>query len=136
MSEIDILTATQIGLSMALKGLSIWGSAKVHQLCFAKFQTCNSRVSMNLRYDLEKCDKRECCCLGVIAQRATTPVEDEKPVVPGVESSGVCNQDQENESKGFHKDVNLLPSELSLSYIFQDGSFPFYVLLNCIQNDE
>ncbi|KAM4112957.1 hypothetical protein ACJW30_05G180700 [Castanea mollissima] len=43
--------------------------------------------------------------------RDTSPVEDHKPYVPGVESSRTIEQTQGNESKGNHKALNLLPIE-------------------------
>jgi len=63
-------------------------------------------------WDLERLPKWECCCLSVLAQRAITPVEDEKPSAPQVDTSGATDQVQDTQSRGFHKDLNLLPSEL------------------------
>ena len=98
---------------MALKGASIWGCSSSRAAPPQLGVVANSHHALigNLRYELEKCRKWECCCLGVVAQRALTPVEDEKPTGPLVESSGAADGVQQNESKGFHKDVNLLPSE-------------------------
>ncbi|KAM4101804.1 hypothetical protein ACB094_05G173100 [Castanea mollissima] len=69
--------------------------------------------------------KWECCCLAVLAQRAITPVEDEKPDVSSVGPSWGIERTQGNESRGFHKDLNLLPKPLSandLSSCSKDGS--------------
>ncbi|XP_065636586.1 arogenate dehydratase/prephenate dehydratase 1, chloroplastic isoform X3 [Quercus suber] len=69
--------------------------------------------------------KWECCCLAILAQRAITSVEDEKPNVSGVEPSWGIERTQGNESRGFHKDLNLLPKPLSandLSSCSKDGS--------------
>lgn len=100
---------------MALKTLSMVGCSNAPQLGGARFQSGNSGMVLNLRYDLEKCRKWECCCLGVLAQKATTPVEDEKPNVSANEASRSIDGVRENESKGF---LNLLPSELYSSHIF------------------
>lgn len=99
---------------MALKGVSTWGcsSSKPHPQ-LGVVSSHSGHIGNNLRYDLHKCCKWECCCLGVLAQRAITPVEDEKSSSsPLVESPGAADQPSQNESKGFHKDMNLLPSEL------------------------
>jgi arogenate/prephenate dehydratase len=92
---------------MALKGAAIWVCARTScsDLGASDLGSRNSGSAVSLRFDLEKFRKWECCSLGALAQRAITPVEDEKPHVPGVEST------QGNESRGFHKDLNLLPSE-------------------------
>ncbi|KAM4101899.1 hypothetical protein ACB094_05G180700 [Castanea mollissima] len=71
----------------------------------------NSGLAFNLRFRSEKFRKWEFCCLGVFAKRDTSPVEDHKPYVPGVESSRTIEQTQGNESKGNHKALNLLPIE-------------------------
>ena len=114
---------------MALKGVSIRGCATPPQLSVANFQSSNSRVPVNLRYDFDKCRKWESCCLSVLAQRAVILVDDEKPSAPGVESCGVSDHFQGSESKGFHKNVNLLPSKIYLSLISQYQKFaPFFLL--------
>nr|POE49978.1 hypothetical protein CFP56_48537 [Quercus suber] len=69
-----------------------------------------SGSAFNLRFDLEMPRKWECCCLAVLAQIAITSVEDEKPKVSGVEPSWGIERTQGNESRGFHKDLNLLPN--------------------------
>ncbi|KAJ7946299.1 Arogenate dehydratase [Quillaja saponaria] len=111
---------------MGLKGASIWGCTKAFShLGVTNSGARNSRLIVNLRYDIEKSRKWECCCLDVTAQRAATPVGEEKPNVPGIESSGASDQVLENESKGFHKNLNLLPKPLSateLSCSPSDGS--------------
>ncbi|KAI9128218.1 hypothetical protein K1719_001211 [Acacia pycnantha] len=87
------------------------GCSKAPQLRAANFHPGNSGLIMSLRYDLEKCRKWERCCLGVLAQKAATHIEDDKkPTVTGAESSGSITGVQENESKGF---LNLLPKPLS-----------------------
>lgn len=114
-------------LMALMKCCSIWGCSKAPpHLGFASFLPANSKLSVNLRYDIEKCSKWECCCLGVLAQRASTHVEDEKPNVAGVHSSGADDMVQ---PKGFHKDVNLLPSELYLSHLSHYKIYHFYFLL-------
>ena len=75
----------------------------------------NSGLAFNLRFRLEKFRKWEFSCLGVFAKRDTSSVEDHKPYVPGVESSRTIEQTQRNESRGNHKALNLLPSELTQS---------------------
>lgn len=98
---------------MALKAVSIWGCYKPPPQLGVGVSNSHSTLIGNLRYDYDKCRKWECCCLGVLAQRATTAVEDEGPSVPPlVDSSGAADGVHQNESKGFHKDLNLLPSEL------------------------
>lgn len=101
---------------MALKGVSIWGCSQAPQLGVANSQPGNSGLIVNLRCDFGKCRRWECCCLSVLAQRAPTAIEDEKPTVPMVEISGASDGANENESKGFHMDLNLLPSKL---YLFE-----------------
>nr|POE45260.1 arogenate dehydratase/prephenate dehydratase 1, chloroplastic [Quercus suber] len=57
----------------------------------------NSGLAFNLRFRLEKFRKWEFCCLGVFAKRDTSPVEDHKSYVPGVESSRIVEQTQVEE---------------------------------------
>ncbi|KDP20738.1 hypothetical protein JCGZ_21209 [Jatropha curcas] len=76
-------------------------------------------------WDFSKSPRRECCCLAVLAQRATTPVEDDKPFTPLVESSGAIDKVEDTESSVLHKDINLLPKPLSatdLSSSVDDGT--------------
>lgn len=112
---------------MALKAATSWVGPRTSCSDLGSFdlRSRNSPTAVRLRYDLDKFRKWECCSLGVLAQRATTPVEDEKPQVSGGDSSGVIERSQGNESKGFHKDLNLLPKPLSasdLSSAPSDGS--------------
>lgn len=83
---------------------------------------CGSRNSgaalTSLKLDLEKFRKWECCRFGALTQQAITAVEDEKPHVPGVESSGTIERARGNEPSGFHTDLNLLPSELTQNLTF------------------
>ncbi|XP_061345564.1 arogenate dehydratase/prephenate dehydratase 1, chloroplastic [Gastrolobium bilobum] len=111
---------------MALKGVSIWGCSQAPPPQLGVVNSHHSTLQIgNLRYDLEKCRKWECCCLGILAERAITPVEDEKPSVPFVESSGDADGVHQNDSDGFHKDINLLPKPLTaidVSSSPRDGS--------------
>ncbi|KAG4942068.1 hypothetical protein JHK85_046714 [Glycine max] len=111
---------------MALKAVSIWGCYKPPPQLGVGVSNSHSTLIGNLRYDYDKCRKWECCCLGVLAQRATTAVEDEGPSVPPlVDSSGAADGVHQNESKGFHKDLNLLPKPLTaidISSYPRDGS--------------
>ena len=97
---------------MAVKGAPIWGGARTsfsHQ-GVSDLRSNRSGLCVNLSLK-----KWECCCLGVsMAQRAITPVEDEKPNLSGMESAGAIQRIEEIEAMGFHKDMNLLPSEFSL----------------------
>ncbi|XP_027331436.1 arogenate dehydratase/prephenate dehydratase 1, chloroplastic [Abrus precatorius] len=113
----------------ALKAVSssFWGCSKAPPQLGVGAANSHSAQIGNLRYDLDKCRKWECCCLGVFAeaQRATTAVEDEKPSVPLVHSSGADIDLHPNHSKGFHKDINLLPKPLTaidISSAPRDGS--------------
>ncbi|RDX87890.1 Arogenate dehydratase/prephenate dehydratase 1, chloroplastic, partial [Mucuna pruriens] len=108
---------------MALKGVSIWACSKAPQLGVGVANSHSSLIG-NLRYDFDfdKCRKWECCCLGIKAQRATTAVEDESPSVP---PSGAADALHQDESKGFHKDINLLRKPLTaidISSSPRDGS--------------
>ncbi|XP_052201979.1 arogenate dehydratase/prephenate dehydratase 1, chloroplastic-like isoform X2 [Diospyros lotus] len=112
---------------MALKAAPIWACAKYSctQLGFADLGTRRSGSGSNLRFDLDKIRNWECCG-GVLTKRAKTPVEDEKPMAPGLDDAPVEN-DQTNvtESRGFHRDLNSLPRPLSTTDPFcspSDGS--------------
>jgi len=99
---------------MALKAVSIWGYFKAPppQLGVGLANSHSTAIG-NQRCDFDKCRRWESCCLGVLAQRATTAVEDEEPNVPPlIHSSGAADAVHQNESKAFHKDINQLPSEL------------------------
>lgn len=104
---------------MALKASPIWVCPRTpcSDLESSDLWSRNSGSTFNLRFDLEKSRKWECCCLAVLAQRAITPVEDEKPDVSGVGPSWGIERTQGNESRGFHKDLNLLPSKSTQSHI-------------------
>ncbi|KAL0012417.1 hypothetical protein SO802_007525 [Lithocarpus litseifolius] len=95
---------------MALEGASIRFCATT--TCSDLGWSRNSGLAFNLRFRLEKLRKWEFCCLGVFAKRDTSAVEDHKSYVPGVKSSRTVEQTQGNESRGNHKALNLLPSEL------------------------
>ena len=97
---------------MALKAVPIWVCANYSntQAGFADSGSNRSGSGPNLRLDLERFRKWECC--GVLAQREITPVEDGKPVTPEFDSPGANDEAQITESRGFHKDLNSLPSEL------------------------
>ena len=95
---------------MAVKGgVPIWGEATT---LFSNQGVSDLRSNLSglcLNLSLRKW---ECCCLGVsLAQRAITPVEGEKPILPGMESAGAIQRVEDTEARGFHKDMNLLPSE-------------------------
>ncbi|KAL2339196.1 hypothetical protein Fmac_013642 [Flemingia macrophylla] len=96
---------------MALKAVSIGACPSPPHLDVG---AANSHAALigNLRYDFDKCRKWECCRLGFLAPKATTAVADEIPSVvpPSVHPSGVSDGLHQNESKGFHKDINLLPN--------------------------
>ncbi|KAJ6401938.1 hypothetical protein OIU84_014086 [Salix udensis] len=74
-------------------------------------------VDMRCNWDRERLPKWECCCVSLLAQRAITPVEDEKPLTPQMETSEAIDQAQNTQSKGFHMDLNLLPKPLSVTYL-------------------
>lgn len=96
---------------MAVKGSPIWGCAKTPYSHKGISDLGSARSGLALNLSLRNW---ECCCLGVsLAQRAITPVEDEKPNLPGMESAGAIERIENNESRGFHKDMNLLPSEFT-----------------------
>ncbi|XP_072065684.1 arogenate dehydratase/prephenate dehydratase 1, chloroplastic isoform X2 [Arachis hypogaea] len=113
---------------MALKAsASICPSSSSYPQLGSHDSNCGLIRGLNLRYDLDKCCNWKCCCtsLGLVAQRALTPVEDEKPTVPLVDSSLAADASHYNDSKAFHKDVNLLPRPLTaidVSSSPRDGS--------------
>jgi len=88
------------------KGAFIWGcSSKPHsQLDYP------SGLTENLRYQLVK----KCSCLSVLAQKAAIPVEDEKPLLHSPLDDNALLQ---YHNKGFHKDINMHPSELFYNII-------------------
>lgn len=93
---------------MSLKAVPIWGSAVPPNPQLGSTSDLGSR-RFNFRTDLETFRKWECCA--VLAQRATTPVEDEKPSATEIEFLGLIDQTQNKEPTTFHKDLNSLPSE-------------------------
>ncbi|CAK7351277.1 unnamed protein product [Dovyalis caffra] len=100
---------------MALRAASpIWASPlRPHSDVGVLYLGLRRCVDLRCNWDLEKVPKWECCYLSVLAKRAITPVEDEKPLTPQVETSGAIDQVQDTQSRGFHKDLNLLPKPLS-----------------------
>ncbi|KAK7836780.1 arogenate dehydratase/prephenate dehydratase 1 [Quercus suber] len=68
---------------MALKASPIWvcPSTPCFDLGSSDLWSRKSGSAFNLRFDLEMPRKWECCCLAILAQRAITSVEDEKPNV-------------------------------------------------------
>jgi len=94
---------------MALKAVSIWGYSKaLSPPLGVGLANSHSTPIGNQRYDFDKCRRWESCCLGVLAQTATTAVEDEEPNVPPlIDSSGAADGVHQ-----IHKDIIQLPSEL------------------------
>ncbi|EEF43858.1 arogenate dehydratase/prephenate dehydratase 1, chloroplastic [Ricinus communis] len=78
---------------------------------------CGKGLDFRCNWDSDRFSKGEWCCLAVLAQRAITPVEDEKPCTPEVESSQAIEKVQDTQSSSFHKDLNLLPKPLSATDI-------------------
>lgn len=106
---------------MALKAVPIWGSAVRSNPQLGSTSDLGTR-HFSFRTDLETFRKWECCA--VLAQRATTPVEDEKPATE-IEFLGLIDQTQNKDSTTFHKDLNSLPKPLTandLSSSPRDGS--------------
>lgn len=71
-------------------------------------------------------------CFGSLsAQRAKTPVEDDKPLTkPDLGAASVHPTATQNpQSIAFHKDLNSLPSELDFHPLLE--FFVFFWLLNC-----
>lgn len=106
---------------MALKGGStIWGCWKAEKVLLCGHvsgcgggRKCGIGVNLGLKEENSWGKKKwECCSsVGVLGQRAITPVEDEKNQNSGLESSSAADSVQEDEAKVFHKDLSLLPSE-------------------------
>ncbi|XP_015883740.3 arogenate dehydratase/prephenate dehydratase 1, chloroplastic isoform X2 [Ziziphus jujuba] len=112
---------------MALKSSPFWVCVKTpsSHLGVSDLGSRRSVFALDLTHDLQRYRKLECCCLGALAQRAITPVEDEKPCVPGSDSSAPIERTQGYESGRFHKDLSLLPKPLTatdLSSSPNDGS--------------
>ncbi|GAY35205.1 hypothetical protein CUMW_014940 [Citrus unshiu] len=99
---------------MALKANPIWGCAKTPHFHKGLPDLVPNRCGFGL--DLRVLNKWECTCVGVLAQthRAITPVEDDRPYTPDVQSSEANERSQDSQSSGFHKDLNLLPKPLSI----------------------
>ncbi|KAK7359785.1 hypothetical protein VNO77_01750 [Canavalia gladiata] len=92
--------------------MALNGCSNAPQLGFATLKLANPHtLSVDLRYGVGKCCKWKCCCMSILAPRALTPVEDEKPDLTETESCGNGNRlpVQLNELKGLQKDINLLP---------------------------
>ncbi|XP_048132161.1 arogenate dehydratase/prephenate dehydratase 1, chloroplastic [Rhodamnia argentea] len=114
-------------VSMASKGaLPIWVCAKTAQLQVGcsdlGARTCGFALNLSVNGDSERPRKWECLSVGVLAQRAITPVEDEKPQTSGLESSGAIERTQQEEAKVFHKDLNLLPKPLSALDLYSNSN--------------
>ncbi|GMP75504.1 hypothetical protein CsSME_00032566 [Camellia sinensis var. sinensis] len=99
---------------MALKAVPIWVCVNHTrtQLGFTDLGSRRSGSDSNLRFGVDKSREWECCGM-VLSQRAITPVEDEKPLAPRFDSPGGADQTQITESRGFHRDLNSLPSEFN-----------------------
>ncbi|KAF5729065.1 arogenate dehydratase/prephenate dehydratase 1 chloroplastic-like [Tripterygium wilfordii] len=102
---------------MALRaGLPTWVCGMSAHYPDFDFRWCG--FGFNLRWKPKA--KWECCCLDVLAQRAITPIEDEKPVT----SPEVQQESPKTIHRQFHKDLNLLPKPLSATDLSSspDGS--------------
>ncbi|KAG5561339.1 hypothetical protein RHGRI_004387 [Rhododendron griersonianum] len=107
---------------MDLKAIPIWVCANqpCTQLGFRYLGSRRCGSGGFLKLDGENLRKWGCCG-ALLAQRATKPVEDEKPV----DSPGENNQTPVAQFSGFHRDLNSLPKALSatdLSSSPSDGS--------------
>ncbi|KAK4744226.1 hypothetical protein SAY87_010538 [Trapa incisa] len=116
---------------MAMKVVALWGCAKSTNL-HVGVTDLGSRpcgfvpiLSRKLDFSSEKSKKWECCFTGVLAQRAITPTLDERPYTFGLKPSEATDLTQEDQPKGFHKDLSLLPKPLSAAHLLStpnDGS--------------
>lgn len=103
----------------------VWGcgiSSSHAQL--GKNASSSSVPGLNWKTDLCRLSKSVCCC-AALAQRAVTPVEDGKPLKSESEPQGRIARAKENDSTGFHKDLNALPKPLTatdLSHIAGDNT--------------
>ncbi|CAI9756616.1 unnamed protein product [Fraxinus pennsylvanica] len=98
---------------MALKVAPIWvystndrKNFPFSELGFSDLACTNggNTAFLNLRL------RRNWECLSVFSQRATTPVEDEIPLTPGIDApGGIEKATQIAEGRRFHKDLNSLP---------------------------
>ncbi|KAF7150228.1 hypothetical protein RHSIM_Rhsim02G0106500 [Rhododendron simsii] len=107
---------------MDLKAIPIWVCANqpCTQLDFRYLGSRRCGSGGFLKLDGENLRKWGCCG-ALLDQRATKPVEDEKPV----DSPAENNQTQIAQFSGFHRDLNSLPKPLSatnLSSSPSDGS--------------
>ncbi|ESW25953.1 hypothetical protein PHAVU_003G079600 [Phaseolus vulgaris] len=104
---------------MALKAVSIWGYSKaLSPPLGVGLANSHSTPIGNQRYDFDKCRRWESCCLGVLAQTATTAVEDEEPNVPPlIDSSGAADGVHQ-----IHKDIIQLPKPLTTIDISSSSS--------------
>ncbi|KAI4311983.1 hypothetical protein MLD38_036843 [Melastoma candidum] len=116
---------------MALKGVAgVLGCGKMEAARIGVGFDCGRKCGfgLNLGFKEEGGERRkwECCVgVGVLGQRAITPVEDGRSQGSGLESPGAVDGGQQVEVKAFHKDLSLLPKPLSaadLSSAPRDGS--------------
>ncbi|XP_031392032.1 arogenate dehydratase/prephenate dehydratase 1, chloroplastic [Punica granatum] len=116
---------------MSLKGVPLWGGAKSPSLHVVVPdlgpKPCGLALNLSgmLDFPSGKSKKWECCSVGALAQRAITPVEDDRPDTSGLEPAGAADPTQDDQSKGFHKDLSLLPKPLSAADLLStpnDGS--------------
>ncbi|XP_009357463.1 arogenate dehydratase/prephenate dehydratase 1, chloroplastic [Pyrus x bretschneideri] len=106
---------------MAAKAASIWVYAKTPYSHQGVSDLGTNRPGLALNSNSRKW---ECSCLAFAsAQRAITPVEDEKLSLGGAaESSGAMERIEDNETRGFHKDLNLLPKPLTANDLSSPGN--------------
>ncbi|KAI6704536.1 hypothetical protein NL676_007498 [Syzygium grande] len=112
---------------MASKGeLPIWVCAKAAQFHVGcsdlGARTGGFAVNWSVKGDSVRPRKWECLSVGFLAQRAITPVEDEKPQTSGLESSGAIERTQQGEANVFHRDLNLLPKPLSALDLYSNSN--------------
>lgn len=95
---------------MALKAGPFQGCARTSSLLVAISDSGSgcARNSLNWRNDFVRLRKWESCRMEVLAQRAITPVEGEKP---GVDSSQTINRTPDKEPRDSRKDLSILPSK-------------------------
>lgn len=98
---------------MSLKAVPIW-------VCANHFPQHSSQLGGGCVSDLfvpKRCRfvgySRMDCFAALSLQRAKTPVEDDKPLTKPDLGVASINASQINQSLGFHKDLNSLPSELN-----------------------
>lgn len=92
---------------MALKANTVtWGCAVPSHL---QLGTRPSTCGLQLGTDLKKYKQWVCCC-SLLTRRATTLVEDEKPLKHGAELGDLIAK---NEPAAFNKDLNSLPKPLT-----------------------